>query len=82
MAYFNKRAAALISGLIVLAVPQAALSRWLEPAPGKRLEDHLYIVDPLGNWMMRVPPEPDAAKLKRDLDKLLRASASWDTAGR
>lgn len=66
----------------VLVLPQAALAKWLEPAPGQRLEDHFYIVDPLGNWMMRVPPNPDAAKLKRDLDKLLRASASWDTAGR
>lgn len=66
----------------VLVVPQVALAQWLQPAAGKRLEDHFYIVDPLGNWMMRVPPNPDAAKLKRDLDKLLRASASWDTAGR
>lgn len=66
----------------VLVVPQSALARWLQPAAGQRLEDHFYIVDPLGNWMMRVPPNPDAAKLKRDLDKLLRASASWDTAGR
>ena len=66
----------------VLAVPHDALSKWLEPAAGKRLEDHFYIVDPLGNWMMRVPPNPDAAKLKRDLEKLLRASASWDNAGR
>lgn len=66
----------------VLAVPAEALSKWLQPAPGQRLEDHFYIVDPLGNWMMRVPPNPDAAKLKRDLEKLLRASASWDTPGR
>jgi hypothetical protein len=66
----------------VLTVPAQALSKWLEPAAGKQLEDHFYIVDPLGNWMMRVPPNPDAAKLKRDLEKLLRASASWDNAGR
>ena len=66
----------------VLAVPADALSKWLQPAAGQRLEDHFYIVDPLGNWMMRVPPNPDAAKLKRDLEKLLRASASWDNAGR
>jgi hypothetical protein len=66
----------------VLSVPPAALSQWLAPAAGQRLEDHLYLVDPLGNWMMRVPPNPDAKNLKRDLDKLLRASASWDTAGR
>jgi hypothetical protein len=66
----------------VLSVPGAALSAWLAPAAGKQLEDHFYIVDPLGNWMMRIPPDADAAKLKRDLDKLLRASASWDRAGR
>lgn len=66
----------------VLVAPQATLSRWLEPAEGRRLEDHFYIVDPLGNWMMRVPPDADAARLKRDLEKLMRGSASWDVAGR
>ena len=55
---------------------------WLEPAPGHALEDHLYIVDPLGDWMMRVPADPDPARLKRDIDKLLRASAGWDQPGR
>jgi hypothetical protein len=32
--------------------------------------------------MMRCPAEADPAKLKRDLEKLLRASAGWDRAGR
>jgi hypothetical protein len=39
----------------------------------------------MGNWMMRFPAALDAAgaaKAKRDLERLLRASASWDTAGR
>lgn len=69
----------------VLRVAPAALAQWLEPAPGQRLQDHLYLVDPLGNWMMRFPSdlEPaDAAKAKRDLERLLRASSSWDQAGR
>ena len=66
----------------VLRVPAKALASWLQPAPGQALEDHLYIVDPMGNWMMRVPANPDPAKLKRDLEKLLRASASWDKPGR
>jgi hypothetical protein len=66
----------------VLRVPPAALAAWLQPAAGHALEDHMYIVDPMGNWMMRVPPQPDAAKLKRDIEKLLRASASWDQPGR
>ena len=66
----------------VLRVPPAALAAWLQPAKGQAITDHLYIVDPLGNWMMRVPPEAEPAKLKRDVEKLLRASAGWDKPGR
>lgn len=66
----------------VLVAPRAALSSWLEPAPGRALEDHLYVVDPRGDWMMRVPVDPEPARLKRDIEKLLRASAGWDRAGR
>ena len=40
------------------------------------------IVDPLGNWMMRVPADPDPAKRKRDVERLLRASAGWDPNAR
>lgn len=66
----------------VLKAPRTALQQWLEPGSGARLEQHLFIVDPLGNWMMRAPVDPDPAKFKRDLDRLLRASAGWDTPGR
>lgn len=66
----------------VLHVDAAALAQWLQPSPGQRLEDHLYVVDPLGRWMMRFPANIDPARAKRDLDRLLRASSSWDKAGR
>ncbi len=69
----------------VLRVPQADLAQWLQPQAGLVLAEHLYLVDPLGNWMMRFPPQIDtqgAVKLRRDLDRLLRASVSWDKAGR
>ena len=66
----------------VLRTDRAALGQWLAPAPGRALEDHLYLVDPRGDWMMRVPVDADPARLKRDIDKLLRASASWDRPGR
>lgn len=69
----------------VLRIQPDDLVKWLEPAPGKRLQDHLYLVDPLGNLMMRFPADMDAeaaAKAKRDLDRLLRASSSWDKEGR
>jgi len=66
----------------VLRTDRAALGRWLEAAPGRAIEDHLYLVDPRGDWMMRVPVDAEPARLKRDIDKLLRASAGWDRAGR
>lgn len=66
----------------VFHMDRTELARWLEPAPGAQLEDHLYVVDPLGNWMMRFPAELDPKRVQRDLNRLLRASAFWDTAGR
>jgi hypothetical protein len=69
----------------VLRVPSAQLETWLQPEQGTALQEHLYVVDPLGNWMMRFPARMDvdqAPKVKRDMERLLRASAFWDTAGR
>ena len=74
-----------LAAATVLRVQPGDLAQWLEPAPGKRLQDHLYLVDPLGNLMMRFPADMDAeaaAKAKRDLDRLLRASSSWDKEGK
>lgn len=74
-----------LHGATVLRVPPRALAEWLVPASGRKLQDHLYLVDPLGNWMMRFPPDPSteaAGRVKRDIERLLRASASWDTDGR
>ena len=66
----------------VLRSSRDALAEWLTPAPGRTLEQHLYLVDPLGHWMLRVPADPEPARLKRDVERLLRASASWDEPGR
>ena len=68
--------------LHVLRAPRDALAAWLAPAEGAGLDDHLYLVDPMGEWMMRFPVDASPAKVKRDLDRLLRASSSWDRAGR
>lgn len=69
----------------VLRVFATGLAQWLAPASGHQLSQHLYLVDPMGNWMMRFPANLDlssAARAKRDLERLLRASESWDQAGR
>lgn len=69
----------------VLRVPPDVLGGWLAPAPGQALPDHLYVVDPMGHWMLRFPAGLDklsAGRAKRDLERLMRASSSWDRAGR
>lgn len=74
-----------LRGATVLRVSADSLAQWLEPAPKQALSNHLYLVDPLGNWMMRFPAHMDAggaSRAKRDLERLLRAAASWDQPGR
>lgn len=45
----------------------------LFPAKGA-VSDHIYVVDPLGNLMMRFPRDPDPRRMIKDLSRLLRAS--------
>lgn len=79
---FPERLRPALAAATVLWVDEAELARWLEPAPGQRLADHLYVVDPMGNWMMRFPPNADPGRMRRDLERLMRASSSWDRPGR
>jgi hypothetical protein len=79
---------AILPGLkdaTVLRMDSAAITPWLQAAANERLQDHLYLVDPHGQWMMRFPPQlstEGALKTRRDIERLLRASSSWDEAGR
>ncbi len=54
-----------------LATPSAPLLQFL---PGSPLE-HIYLVDPLGNLMLRFPAEADPAKMIKDLQRLLKYSS-------
>ena len=36
--------------------------------------DHIYLVDPLGNLMMRFPRDPDPSKVIKDLQRLMKYS--------
>jgi hypothetical protein len=68
-----------LRGATVLRVPadQTSPNGWRR-CRAIRLAEHLYVVDPMGNWMMRFPARMDAAgagRAKRDLDRLLRASS-------
>ena len=70
------------------APPDAALLRDHEGlrvarAPGPLLAEfpaarspyyHIYLLDPLGNLVLRFPSDPDAQRMVKDLARLLRAS--------
>ncbi len=77
-----QQAIAAVAPPTVVRLPREAVAAWLQPEPGHALEEHLYVVDPMGEWMMRMPAQPEPGRVKRDLDRLLRASGFWDQAGR
>lgn len=77
-----REALASVPAMHILRADAVAVAQWLAPEMGHALQDHLYVVDPQGNWMMRMPAAAEPARVKRDLERLLRASASWDRAGR
>jgi hypothetical protein len=74
-----------LQGVHVLRMDSETVARWITPGAGQQAQDHLYVVDPMGNFMMRFPANmdvPGASKAKKDLNRLLKASSSWDQAGR
>ncbi|MFH1603540.1 MAG: cytochrome C oxidase subunit I [Pseudomonadota bacterium] len=38
------------------------------------VRDHVYVIDPLGNLMLRFPKDADPARMKKDLVRLLKVS--------
>jgi len=62
-------------GTRMLRAPADVVAKWLPVEQGGKLEEHIYLIDPLGNLMMRFPAKPDPAKVKKDISKLLKASA-------
>ncbi|MEG2034456.1 MAG: cytochrome C oxidase subunit I, partial [Janthinobacterium sp.] len=62
-------------GTHMLRAPAATVQQWLPVEPGGKIDDHLYLIDPLGNLMMRFPKDADPTKVKKDIAKLLKASA-------
>lgn len=62
-------------GTHLLRVSKSAVTAWLPVEPGGDASQHMYLIDPLGNLMMRFPKDADPAKVKKDLGKLLKASS-------
>jgi hypothetical protein len=76
-----------IDGTEILRVKPEAVGAWLPVEQGGKVADHIYLIDPLGNLMMRFPKlsvpkkadpsevSPDIRKVSKDIGKLLKASA-------
>ncbi len=67
-------------GVHMLRVQADALAKWLPVEPGSQASDYMYLIDPLGNLMMRFPKDfnqdvEQRNKVKKDIGKLLKASA-------
>jgi hypothetical protein len=61
-------------GTHMLRADPARIASWLPAEQGTSAKDHIYMIDPLGNLMMRFPKDADPNRIKRDLGRLLKAS--------
>lgn len=61
-----------ISGTVVERAASHRLAHQF--AAQRTVVDHIYVVDPLGNLMMRFPREPEPTQMIRDLQRLLKTS--------
>ncbi|MGN6388611.1 MAG: SCO family protein [Burkholderiaceae bacterium] len=61
-------------GTRFVRVDPTTVRAWLPADAGTRPSDHLYMIDPLGNLMMRFPKDADPNRVKKDIARLLRAS--------
>jgi hypothetical protein len=66
-------------GTHMLRAPGDVVRKWLPADPGTTAQEHIYLIDPLGNLMMSFPKDPDRQqarkKMNKDIGKLLKASA-------
>lgn len=68
-------------GMYVLRMP-AETVRSLLAAPevdghAGSTDGHVFVVDPMGNVMLRWPLDPEPQRVKKDLSRLLTASSHW-----
>lgn len=61
-------------GTHMLRVDPVPVKSWLPVEEGAAVRDHVYMIDPLGNLMMRWPKDADPNRMKKDISKLMKAS--------
>jgi len=70
----DEKVLAAHKGMWVARSDQATLSKMLPALEGAQVSQHIYLIDPLGNLMMRFPVDADPSRMKKDINKLLKAS--------
>lgn len=68
----ESKAVALMDGARIVRISGSDASAVLAGEPG--VEGHAYLVDPLGNLVLRFPSQPEPKKVAKDLKRLLKAS--------
>ena len=56
---------------------QPATVHELLAGDGGALAGHVWLVDPMGNLMLRWPQDPEPQRVRKDLSRLLTASSHW-----
>ncbi len=65
-------------GTHFIRAPLQALRDFLAlPGADSRLQDHVWVIDPTGNLMLRWPKEAEPNGVKRDVARLLSVAAGW-----
>ena len=65
----------LIAGYEGTHVVRVRQSGFLAHFPAERdVREHIYLIDPLGNLMLRFPRDTDPSRMKKDLERLLKVS--------
>lgn len=81
----NPEAQPLLSDTTVLRVSAAVLHAWLGEMTLDQATQQLFVIDPQGHAMLRMPADmqgKQASAAKNMLQKLLMASVVWDKPGR
>ena len=76
---------ALLVETTILRATDAVLKSWLGEMPVDEAKQQLFVIDPQGNAMLRMPADmqgKQASAAKNMLQKLLMASVVWDKPGR
>ena len=68
----RSEAAGMVAGTWLIRAGDSGLVKVFPAAPAAA--DHIYVIDPLGNLMMRYPRDADPDLMIKDLKRLLKAS--------